>query len=82
LPSFGEAVDAFTPLRYRRRVTEGMMTNRLYYGDNLDRLANRQHFPDPPFSSNATYSQLFIFSCGRKNLCLIEKISTLCQKQY
>jgi site-specific DNA-methyltransferase (adenine-specific) len=45
-----------------------MMTNRLYYGDNLDWLANRQHFPDasvdlvyldPPFNSNATYSQLF-----------------------
>jgi site-specific DNA-methyltransferase (adenine-specific) len=66
--AFSQAVDAFTPLRYRRRVTGGMMTNRLYYGDNLDWLANRQHFPDasvdlvyldPPFNSNATYSQLF-----------------------
>ncbi len=44
------------------------MTNRLYYGDNLDWLSNHQHFPDasvdlvyldPPFNSNATYSQLF-----------------------
>ncbi|QYE33972.1 site-specific DNA-methyltransferase [Polymorphobacter sp. PAMC 29334] len=44
------------------------MTNRLYYGDNLDWLANPKAFPDasvdlvyldPPFNSNATYSQLF-----------------------
>lgn len=44
------------------------MTNRLYYGDNLDWLSNHQAFPDgsvdlvyldPPFNSNATYSQLF-----------------------
>ena len=44
------------------------MTNRLYYGDNLDWLSNPRAFPDgcvdlvyldPPFNSNATYSQLF-----------------------
>lgn len=44
------------------------MSNRLYYGDNLDWLSNHQAFPDgsvdlvyldPPFNSNATYSQLF-----------------------
>ncbi|QMW24653.1 site-specific DNA-methyltransferase [Sandaracinobacteroides saxicola] len=44
------------------------MVNRLYYGDNLDWLANAAVFPDgcvdliyldPPFNSNATYSQLF-----------------------
>jgi site-specific DNA-methyltransferase (adenine-specific) len=44
------------------------MTNRLYYGDNLDWLSNHSAFPDasidlvyldPPFNSNATYSQLF-----------------------
>lgn len=44
------------------------MINRLYYGDNLDWLSNEKAFPDdsvdlvyldPPFNSNATYSQLF-----------------------
>ena len=44
------------------------MTNRLYYGDNLDWLSNEKAFGDesvdlvyldPPFNSNATYSQLF-----------------------
>ncbi len=44
------------------------MNNRLYYGDNLDWLSNEKAFPDesvdlvyldPPFNSNATYSQLF-----------------------
>lgn len=44
------------------------MTNRLYYGDNLDWLSDHRHFADasvdlvyldPPFNSNATYSQLF-----------------------
>lgn len=44
------------------------MTNRLYYGDNLDWLSDPKAFPDasvdlvyldPPFNSNATYSQLF-----------------------
>ena len=38
--------------------------NHLYYGDNLDWLRNRDHFPDacvdliyldPPFNSNASY---------------------------
>ncbi len=42
------------------------MTNRLYYGDNLDVL--REHvkdesvdlvYLDPPFNSNATYNVLF-----------------------
>ncbi len=44
------------------------MTNRLFYGDNLEWLSNDKAFPDasvdlvyldPPFNSNATYSQLF-----------------------
>ncbi len=44
------------------------MTNRLYYGDNLDVLRDRDAFPsesvdliylDPPFNSNASYNILF-----------------------
>jgi site-specific DNA-methyltransferase (adenine-specific) len=56
-------------LRARQeQVSVAGMTNRLYYGDNLDWLSNEKAFPDesvdlvyldPPFNSNATYSQLF-----------------------
>ena len=42
------------------------MTNRLYYGDNLDVLRNEIHsesidlvYLDPPFNSNANYNILF-----------------------
>ena len=42
--------------------------NRLYFGDNLERLRDRSEFPDatvdlvyldPPFNSNADYNVLF-----------------------
>jgi hypothetical protein len=42
--------------------------NRLYFGDNLERLRDRREFPDasvdlvyldPPFNSNADYNVLF-----------------------
>ncbi len=45
-----------------------MDKNRLYYGDNLDILRNREYFPnefvdliylDPPFNSSRNYNQLF-----------------------
>ncbi|HUN07482.1 MAG TPA: DNA methyltransferase [Aggregatilineales bacterium] len=45
-----------------------MAANRLYYGDNLDILRNRDYFPnecvdliylDPPFNSNRNYNVLF-----------------------
>ena len=44
------------------------MTNKLFYGDNLDVLRDEVHFPnasvdliylDPPFNSNAGYNVLF-----------------------
>ena len=44
------------------------MNNRLYYGDNLEILRNREYFPDecvdliyldPPFNSNRNYNVLF-----------------------
>ena len=44
------------------------MKNKLYYGDNLDVLRNREYFPDdcvdliyldPPFNSNRSYNVLF-----------------------
>jgi site-specific DNA-methyltransferase (adenine-specific) len=44
------------------------MTNKLFYGDNLEVLRNRDYFPDacvdliyldPPFNSNASYNILF-----------------------
>ena len=44
------------------------MKNRLYYGDNLEILRNREYFPDecvdliyldPPFNSNRNYNVLF-----------------------
>ncbi len=49
------------------------MTNRLYYGDNLDILRNREYFPDecvdliyldPPFNSNRNYNVLFKAESG------------------
>ena len=49
------------------------MTNRLYYGDNLDILRNREYFPDecvdliyldPPFNSNRNYNVLFKSESG------------------
>ncbi len=47
--------------------------NRLYFGDNLDWLRNREEFPsesvdlvylDPPFNSNADYNVLFREASG------------------
>ena len=44
------------------------MKNRLYYGDNLEILRNREYFPDecvdliyldPPFNSNRNWSDPF-----------------------
>ena len=49
------------------------MNNRLYYGDNLDILRNREYFPDecvdliyldPPFNSNRNYNVLFKSESG------------------
>ncbi len=49
------------------------MTNRLYYGDNLEILRNREYFPDacvdliyldPPFNSNRNYNVLFKSESG------------------
>jgi site-specific DNA-methyltransferase (adenine-specific) len=50
------------------------MTNRLYYGDNLDVMRDREAFPnasvdliylDPPFNSNANYNILFKAPSGK-----------------
>lgn len=50
-----------------------METNRLFYGDNLDILRNREYFPDhcvdliyldPPFNSNRDYNVLFADESG------------------
>ena len=49
------------------------MKNRLYYGDNLEILRNREYFPDecvdliylgPPFNSNRNYNVLFKSESG------------------
>ncbi len=49
------------------------MINRLYYGDNLEILSNREYFPDecvdliyldPPFNSNRNYNVLFKSESG------------------
>ncbi len=49
------------------------MTNRLYYGDNLEVLRDASQFPDecidliyldPPFNSNAGYNVLFKSASG------------------
>ncbi len=49
------------------------MKNRLYYGDNLEILRNREYFPDecvdliyldPPFNSNRNYNVLFKSEAG------------------
>ncbi len=51
----------------------GHAMNRLYFGDNLDWLRNRDEFPnesvdlvylDPPFNSNADYNVLFRETSG------------------
>ena len=51
------------------------MTNRLYYGDNLDVL--REHiasesvdliYLDPPFNSNASYNGIFRASIHRRHV--------------
>ena len=58
-----------------------METNVLYYGDNLDILRNREHFPDesvdliyldPPFNSNRSYNVLFSESTGAASEAQIE----------
>src|SRR3990172_9170329 len=58
-----------------------MKTNVLYYGDNLDILRNRQHFPDecidliyldPPFNSNRSYNVLFREETGASSAAQIE----------
>ena len=48
------------------------MTNKLYYGDNLDVLRNEVAsdsvdlvYPDPPFNSNANYNILFKSPAGK-----------------
>jgi site-specific DNA-methyltransferase (adenine-specific) len=55
--------------------------NRLYYGDNLPILQNRDYFPDgsvdlvyldPPFNSNATYNVLFKAPDGEASRAQIE----------
>ena len=49
------------------------MKNRLYYGDNLEILRNREYFPDecvdliyldPPFNSHRNYNVLFKSESG------------------
>lgn len=59
-----------SPFALRSR---GRVTNRLYYGDNLEVLCDPQAFPDasvdliyldPPFNSNATYNMLWRQSAG------------------
>ena len=58
-----------------------METNVLYYGDNLDILRKREHFPDesvdliyldPPFNSNRSYNVLFNESTGAASEAQIE----------
>jgi site-specific DNA-methyltransferase (adenine-specific) len=55
------------------------MTNRLYYGDNLE--IQREHvadasvdlvYLDPPFNSNATYNVLFRAPTGEESQAQIE----------
>lgn len=52
------------------------MTNKLYYGDNLDILRDRDYFPnecvdliylDPPFNSSRNYNVLFKDESGRQS---------------
>jgi site-specific DNA-methyltransferase (adenine-specific) len=53
-----------------------MADNKLYYGDNLDILRNREYFPnacvdliylDPPFNSNRNYNVLFKDESGKQS---------------
>ncbi|MEO8607612.1 MAG: hypothetical protein ABI690_07010 [Chloroflexota bacterium] len=53
-----------------------MAENKLYYGDNLDILRNRDYFPnacvdliylDPPFNSNRNYNVLFKDESGKQS---------------
>jgi len=55
--------------------------NTLYYGDNLDILRNREHFPsesidliylDPPFKSNQDYNVLFAEQNGSRSAAQIK----------
>jgi site-specific DNA-methyltransferase (adenine-specific) len=74
-------VDGMTPARNLANTLgeAGTMTNRLYYGDNLDVL--RQHIPsesadliylDPPFNSQANYNVLFRAPTGEQSQAQIE----------
>ena len=60
-----------------------VMTNTLYYGDNLDIL--REHVPDesvdlvyldPPFNSNASYNVLFKEQSGEESPAQIRASTT------
>src|SRR5215470_8519320 len=53
-----------------------MPDNKLYYGDNLDILRNREYFPnacvdliylDPPFNSSRNYNVLFKDESGQES---------------
>ncbi len=57
------------------------MTNKLYYGDNLEVLRDQSQFPDenidliyldPPFNSNAGYNVLFKAASGAGSYASIE----------
>ncbi len=58
-----------------------LKTNVLYYGDNLEILRNRDHFPDesvdliyldPPFNSQASYNVLFREPTGAQSAAQIK----------
>lgn len=73
---------AACPLRRKRpRATTKLMTNRLYYGDNLDVLREQIAsesvdlvYLDPPFNSNANYNLLFKSPAGLSADSQIEAI--------
>ena len=65
---------------------KGRAVNHLYYGDNLDWLRDKAHFPDefvdpiyldPPFNSNASYNVLFRGPKGNESPAQIEASSQL-----